>query len=103
MKTLDFFIFFKNNYQVHQLFIGTMIKTESITIKNEVIENEAIKNKAIENKIIKNKDGTIRMKHVVCHCRTKRNIKMTTFICSITNFWDTYNFLDTLTSSNIEG
>lgn len=42
-------------------------------------------------------------KHAIYHCRTSYNTKVITFVWSITNFWDTYNFLDTLTSSNIKG
>jgi len=41
-------------------------------------------------------------KHVVCHCRTKYDVKETTFVWSIANFWNIYNIFDTLTSSEVE-
>ncbi|KYN22965.1 Speckle-type POZ protein, partial [Trachymyrmex cornetzi] len=42
-------------------------------------------------------------KHDLHHCRTKCYVKITNFVWSIANFWNIYNFMDTLTSSDIKG
>ncbi|XP_011702555.1 PREDICTED: uncharacterized protein LOC105458732 isoform X2 [Wasmannia auropunctata] len=42
-------------------------------------------------------------KHIFSHCRTSCDVKVTTFTWSIADFWHLYSFIDTLTSSSIEG
>ncbi|KYM96247.1 hypothetical protein ALC62_13117 [Cyphomyrmex costatus] len=49
----------------------------------------------------KNKEK-VKTKYAFCHCRTKCNVRVTTYVWSITDFWDTCNFTNTLISSNIE-
>ncbi|XP_071634049.1 MYG1 exonuclease-like, partial [Temnothorax longispinosus] len=57
----------------------------------------------MENNDSENKDQQ-QTKYNLCYYRTKcNNLKKTTFIWSISNFWEKCSFAETLQSSNIEG